>query len=505
MAAKTLMVMGTHSNAGKSILVTALCRLFARAGMRVAPFKAQNVALNSGVTPDGREIGRSTLIQAEAAGVVPRAEMNPLLIKPEGPGSQIVLEGRVFGRMDATNWQSLKPELWSRITVCFDRLREDYDLVILEGIGGPAEINLKRAGEDIANMGMAQYAGAPVLLVGDISLGGVFAQLVGTMVLLEPEERALVKGFIINKLHGDARLLGDGLEMLRERAFGVPTLGVIPFLRDIGVAAEDSASLDDRQSPRDGSRELTIAVLRLPHLSNFDDFDPLAAEPGVEVRFVDRAEDLEDLEGVDAVILPGTKATLIDLAWLRRTGLADRILRLAARGTPVVGICGGYQMLGRSLSDPEGVEAEPGAEAPGLGLLDLDTTFLRTKRTERVEGVLRAACGPFAELAGTPVRGYEIHMGRSPVREAEQSALCEIGQGEGRRLDGSVGETGAVWGTYLHGFFENDALRHQWLRSLGWQGRGRAFDREQAYDRLADHVRAHLDMDALERIVNQGV
>lgn len=498
MTARTLMVMGTHSNVGKSVLVTALCRIFGRAGVRVAPFKAQNIALNAGVTPDGHEIGRSTFLQAEAAGVVPRAEMNPVLIKPEGAQSQVVLEGRYFGRIDAANWQSLKPMLWSRATACLDRLREEYDLLILEGAGSPAEINLKEG--DMANMGIARYARSPVLLVGDISLGGVFAALVGTMVLLDPEERELVQGFILNKLHGDPRLLGDGPERLRERAFGVPTLGVIPYLRDVGVAAEDSAALPDRAVPAGGG-EVTVAVVRLPYISNFDDFDPLAAEPGVAVRFVERPE---ELEGADAVVLPGTKSTLADLDWLRRTGLEDRILRLAAAGTPVVGICGGYQMLGRTLSDPEGVEAEPGSEAAGLALLDLDTTFAGAKQTRQVEAVLRASAGPFAELAGTPVRGYEIHMGRSKAAGAEGSSpLCEIGAGGGRHLDGTVGATGAVWGTYLHGIFDNDPLRHGWLRSLGWRSPGRTHDRLAAYDRLADHVEGHLDMAALDRILDR--
>ena len=499
MAAKTLMVMGTHSNVGKSVLVTALCRIFARAGVRVAPFKAQNIALNAGVTPEGHEIGRSTFLQAEAAGVAPRAEMNPLLIKPEGAHSQIVLEGRYFGRMDAANWQSLKPMLWSRITACFDRLREDYDLLVLEGAGSPAEINLKEG--DMVNLGIARHARAPVLLVGDISLGGVFAALVGTMVLFEPEERELVRGFILNKLHGDPRLLGDAPERLRERAFGVPTLGVIPFLPDVGVGAEDAAALADRPSSSpDGEGEVTIAVIRLPYIANFDDFDTLTAERGVAVRFVERAE---ELEGVAAVVLPGTKSTLADLAWLRRSGLADRILRLAAAGMPVAGICGGYQMLGRMLRDPEGVEAEAQTEAPGLALLDLETTFAGVKHTEQVEAVLRASTGPFAALAGTRVRGYEIHMGRSRALGAGPAALCEVGAGgDGRRLDGAVSETGAVWGTYLHGIFDNDALRHSWLRSLGWRSAGRTHDRLRAYDRLADHVEAHLDMAALERILD---
>jgi adenosylcobyric acid synthase len=498
MNGRTLMVMGTSSNVGKSILVTALCRILAQQGYRVAPFKAQNIALNAGVTLEGHEMARSTIVQAEAAGLTPHIDMNPVLIKPEGNrGSQLVLDGRPQGRIDAGNWQSMRAVLQTHVTAAFDRLRSDYDLIVLEGAGSPAEINLKK--DDFVNMGMARYAGAPVLLVGDIDQGGVFAALVGTMVLLEPVERALVKGFVINKFRGDPELLGEGLEMLRERAFNTPTLGVIPFLPDIGVAAEDSVILDQDRAPSPaGTRPgVAIAVIRFPHLSNFDDFDPLDAEPGVEVLFVDRAQELGT---PSAVILPGTKLTLNDLAWLRQTGLAERILRLAAARIPVVGICGGYQMLGRNLRDPDGVEAQAGAEARGLDLLPLDTSFAGTKRIVRVEATLAATLGPFAALEGTPVEGYEIHMGRSRHAEPRPSPFCVIGN----RSDGAVAAEGTVWGTYLHGIFDNDVLRHCWLRSLDWQGHGHRFDRQQAYDRLAKHVRAHLDLEALEQIIAAG-
>ncbi len=498
MSARTLMVMGTSSNVGKSILVTALCRILAQQGLRVAPFKAQNIALNSGVTPEGHEIARSTIVQAEAAGLKPHVDMNPVLIKPETDrGSQLVLAGRPQGRIDAGNWTRMRSVLRTHITTAFDRLCLDYDLILLEGAGSPAEINLKK--DDFVNMGMARYAGAPVLLVGDINQGGVFAALVGTMVLLEPVERALVKGFVINKFRGAPELLGDGLAMLRERAFDTPTLGVIPFLPDIGVAAEDSVTLDERRpSLMAGTRPaVDIAVIRFPHLSNFDDFDPLIAEPDVGVRFVDQARDLGT---PSAVILPGTKLTLHDLAWLRQAGLADRILRLAALRIPVVGVCGGYQMLGQSLRDPDGVEAPAGAQARGLNLLPLDTSFARIKRTVKVEATLAATVGPFVALEGTPVEGYEIHMGYSRHVEPRHSPFCLIGN----RPDGAVAAEGTVWGTYLHGIFDNDSLRHSWLYSLGWRGGGHLFDRQLAYDRLAQHVRTHLDLDALQQIIAAG-
>lgn len=510
MTAKTIMIMGTHSNAGKSILVTALCRIFAQQGYRVAPFKAQNMALNAGVTPDGHEIGRATIVQAEAAGIPPHVDMNPILLKPEGNHrSQVVLNGRAHTHIEAGNWLDLKQFLWPHVTTALDRLRSRNDLVIIEGAGSPAEINLKAG--DIVNMRVAQYAQSPVLLVGDIDRGGVFAALVGTMVLLEPDERALVKGFIINKFRGDIGLLGDGLQMLQTRAFNTPTLGVIPYLPAIGIAAEDSVTLDEPrlrsgepqtgpqgQEQPEAASPVDIAVMRLPRLANFDDFDPLAAEAGVQVRFVER---LEDLGRPAAIILPGSKMTLADLGWLRETGLANRIIALADQGTAVVGICGGYQMLGQTLADPDGVEAEPGACSAGLGLLPIQTTFAGDKHTVQVRAILQAPYGPFAALRGTLIHGYEIHMGRSEPIGATLAALCRIGHPTTGHSDGVLNSTGHIWGTYLHGIFDNDALRHAWLHSLGWHGTGHSFDRHLAYHRLADHVQTHLDMPAIERII----
>lgn len=507
MTAATLMIMGTHSNAGKSILVTALCRLFARQGYRVAPFKAQNMALNAGVTPDGHEIGRATIVQAEAAGIAPHVDMNPVLLKPEGHHrSQVVLNGHAHTHIEAHNWLDLKQHLWPQVTGALDRLRARYDLVIIEGAGSPAEINLKEG--DIVNMRVARYAQSPVLLVGDIDRGGVFAALVGTMILLEPAERACIKGFIINKFRGDVSLLGDGLQLLQDRAFNTPTLGVIPYLENIGIAAEDSVALDDplRQNgaggpnydPDQAETIVDIAVIRLPRLSNFDDFDPLAAEAGVRVRYVERPE---ALGRPAAIILPGSKMTLDDLDWLRQTGLADQVVSLAQQQTAVVGICGGYQMMGQTLSDPDGVEAPAGTQASGLGLLPIETTFAGDKHTVQVQATLQADLGPFATLKGTPIQGYEIHMGRSQPVTQTLSTLCEIGRSPQSHADGVITPTGQIWGTYLHGLFDNDALRHAWLRSLGWQAPAQIFDRQLAYNRLADHVEAHLDMEALRRII----
>lgn len=502
MTAKTLMIMGTHSDAGKSILVTALCRIFAQAGYRVAPFKAQNMALNAGVTPEGHEIARATMAQAEAAGIPAHVDMNPILLKPEGhQRSQVVLNGRPYTHIEASNWLSLKALLWPQVTAALERLRARHDLVIIEGAGSPAEINLKEG--DIVNMRVARHAESPVLLVGDIDRGGVFAALVGTMVLLEPEERALVKGFIINKFRGEISLLGDGLRMLQERAFNTPTLGVIPFLPHIGVAAEDSVALDGQGSRGAGEQGqripvVDIAVIRLPRISNFDDFDPLKAEMGVQLRFVERVEELGQPA---AIILPGSKTTLADLDWLRQGSLAERIVSLAQGGTAVVGLCGGYQILGRRLLDPDGAEAEPGASASGLDLLPIETIFAGDKRTVQVQATLQTSGGALAALQGAPIRGYEIHLGRSRYLADDVSPLCHIGPAEDGHTDGASVKGGQIWGTYLHGIFDNDALRHAWLRSLGWQGDGQAFDRQAAYQRLAGHVRAHLDLAALHQII----
>ncbi|MEM7586243.1 MAG: cobyric acid synthase [Acidobacteriota bacterium] len=486
-----LMVVGTHSDAGKSILVTALCRIFAQQGVRVAPFKSQNMSLNAGVTPEGHEIGRSTCAQAEAAGVAPHVDMNPVLIKPEAEcRSQVVLEGRPWGRIEAGNWHELKALFWQHITAAFDRLRARYELVIMEGAGSPAEINLMA--NDNANLRVAQHADAPAILVGDIDRGGVFASLLGTVSLLEPAQRELVKGFVINKMRGDPRLLGDGPERLRERAFGIPTLGVIPYLPDLGIAEEDSVALARPARQDDSDAEIDLAVVQLTHVANFDDFDPLAREPGVRLRYV---ASVEELGTPSAVLLPGTKTTLADLAWLRDTGLAEAVVTLARRGVPVVGICGGFQMLGSELSDPEGSEAAPGAIDQGLGLLPVNTRFASDKRTVQVEATWRAPAP--AGLAGISVRGYEIHMGQSETLGLEP-AFRLAGSNQ---PDGACSADGRIWGTYLHGLFDNDAFRHAWLRTLGWTHEGRCFDREPAYDRLAAHVRDHLDLAALETII----
>jgi adenosylcobyric acid synthase len=492
------MLQGTGSSVGKSLLTTALCRLFARAGYRVAPFKSQNMALNSSVTVDGGEIGRAQAAQAEAAGLEPTVDMNPILLKPEADQrSQVVVRGRPLASVAFREYGRLRPELLAVVAESLERLRRAHDLVLIEGAGSPAEINLLEG--EIVNMRVARLASAPVLLVGDIDRGGVFAAFVGTLALLPAEDRARVAGFLVNRFRGDVSLLTPGLDELTART-GIPVLGVVPYIADAGVAAEDSLDLDELERSR-GPARFTVAVARLPRIANFDDFEPLAREPGVRIRL---ARAPEELEGADLVVLPGSKSTAADLAWLRETGLAATVAAAAAAGRPVVGICGGYQMLGTAVHDPHRVESAAGT-TPGLGLLPAATWLEPGKTTVRVRGRVRAASGPFAAAAGAAIEAYEIHAGRTEVGAADQP--FEI---TGRRStpvqdrDGAVSPGGSVVGTYLHGLFANDALRGALLGALAAR-RGVAPDPRWGapspaaarYDRLADIVAAACDLDAI--------
>ena len=499
MPGQVLMVQGTMSSAGKSLLVAALCRILARRGVRVAPFKAQNMSNNAAVTPEGLEIGRAQALQAEAAGVELRAEMNPILIKPEADArSQVVVLGRPWRTLSAQRYYRYKEDLWPIVTQSLDRLRGEYELVIIEGAGSAAEINL-RAG-DIVNMAVARYAQAPVLLVGDIDRGGIFAQLLGTLWLLEPEERALIAGLVINKFRGDLSLFAEGIRILEERG-GVPVVGVIPYLHLL-LPDEDAVAVEEVTSPpqaHDG--EIDIAVIRLPRISNFDDFDPLRAEPGVRVRYISHREELGRPQ---AVILPGTKSTLGDLRWIREQGLANAIVEYVQTGGAVAGICGGYQMLGRAISDPDQVESSGSVE--GLGLLPVETVFAPDKVTHRARARVRGGPGWLAALEGESVTGYEIHMGRT----TGGSAWLDIEERSGQTihsLDGAAAVQGRVWGCYLHGLFENESLRRAWLRSLGWQYEGQpaTYDRRQMLNELADHVEAALDMKCIGSLVGQPI
>jgi adenosylcobyric acid synthase len=495
--ARVLMVQGTASSVGKSLLVTGLCRLFRQDGLRVAPFKAQNMSNNAAVTPDGGEIGRAQAAQAEAAGVVPTVDMNPILLKPEADHrSQVVLRGRPAFTLRAGEFLTRKPALWPEVTAALDRLRAEHDLVLIEGAGSPAEINL-RAG-DIVNMRVARYAEAPVLLAGDIDRGGVFAHLYGTVALLEPEERALIKGLVINKFRGDLSLLRPGLAMIEERA-GLPVLAVVPYLRDLRIADEDAVSLESHRGT--GSGALDVAVVKLPHIANFDDIDPLAREPDLRIRYVERGG---DLGRPDLVIIPGTKTTLSDLRWMHDHGLVAAVRAYAERGGAVLGLCGGYQMLGDAVHDPEGVESE-GGTVDGLGLLPADTVLTPDKATHLVEGAVPPGAGLLAGAGPAPLRGYEIHMGRTavpgpaPVHIRRRSGRpCEIG-------DGAATPDGWVLGTYVHGFLDNDGLRARIFGNLAARA-GVPFrpapphDRDAEYDRLAAALRDAFDVPALYRI-----
>lgn len=508
MLAPTLMVQGTASSVGKSLLVTALCRLFRRDGINVAPFKSQNMALNSAVTPDGLEIGRAQAVQAEAAGIPACVEMNPILLKPEGhQRAQVVLMGRPAFSLSAAEYHEHKPRLAGIVADCLDTLRRRHDLVIIEGAGSPAEINLKD--RDIVNMHVARLADAPVLLVGDIDRGGVFAAFVGTLELLEPEERDRIQAFVVNKFRGDLSLLEPGLEFLRKRT-GKPVLGVVPYVPNLRIADEDSLSLESRlRRVRPGSERLDIVVVGLPHISNYDDVAALEHEAGVSVRF---ARSRDELEGADLLILPGTKSTAADLAWLRASGCADAVVRHAGAGGLVLGICGGCQMLGELIEDPYAVESSE-RQVPGLGLLELDTRFGREKTTAVVEARVGAPCFLNVGIGAGLVPGYEIHMGEALPRPGAQSPFrLETRNGVATDVvDGAINAGGNVVGTMLHGLLEHAGARSGLLSSLRERkglapphGASTVPSAADEYDRLEASVRGSLDLKLLRKLAKIG-
>ena len=484
--AKVLMIQGTMSNAGKSLLTAGLCRIFRQDGHTVAPFKSQNMALNSFITADGGEMGRAQVVQAEAAGIAPDVRMNPILLKPTTDvGSQVIVNGQVQGNMRAMEYYKRKREFVPAVMEAYNSLAAEYDIIVIEGAGSPAEINLKE--EDIVNMGMAKLADAPVLLVGDIDRGGVFAQLYGTIALLEPEERARIKGTIVNKFRGDRAILEPGLRTL-EQLCGVPVVGVVPYTR---LDIDDEDSLSERFSRVGARKAVDVAVIRLPRISNFTDFSPFEHYGNVSLRYIDRVADL----GVpDMIILPGTKSTIADLMWLRQSGLEAAVQKAAAAGTLIFGVCGGYQMLGRSVADPEQVEASGVTEIAGLGLLDMETIFRGAKVQTQTSGAFSGVSGPLAALNGLRYEGYEIHMGRSEEKMPP--------------LAGS----GSVYGSYIHGVFDAPGVADAVLKAV-CRMRGidesalDTFDlagyREGQYDKLAEAVRAGLDMDYVYRVLDR--
>jgi adenosylcobyric acid synthase len=487
--ARAIMVQGTGSNVGKSIIVAALCRIFRQDGYRVVPFKSQNMALNSFVTADGGEMGRAQVLQAQACGLAPQVEMNPVLLKPTGnAASQVIVMGKPVGNMSARDYHLGKNmDLLQVIEKTLAKLHREYEIIVIEGAGSPAEVNLKE--RDIANM-----------LAADIDRGGALASIVGTMALLDPEEQQLVRGILINKFRGDLSLLEPALDFLRQRT-GKPVLGVLPYL-SLNLPAEDSVCLED--VARTGPAEIEIAVVLLPRISNFTDFDALALEPGVRVRYVREGDRLGD---PDLIIIPGTKNTTEDLLYLYQTGHAAAIREAATRGVPVCGLCGGYQMLGRELHDPEHTESTRD-ELPGLGLLDVVTTFVADKVLAQAEGRICAGGPLLGQFAGQEATGYEIHMGRT-VLGPEATPFLDVTRRRGQTVaghDGAVASTGLVWGTYFHGIFDNDRFR---AGLLGWLRQRRGLDKlsdqglpsqtllDQELDRLAAESRARLNMGAI--------
>lgn len=514
--AKAIMIQGTMSNVGKSLIVAGLCRIFKQDGYKVAPFKSQNMALNSYITEENLEIGRAQAVQAEACGIRPNAAMNPILLKPTTDmGSQVIVMGKVVGNMQAVDYFKCKKDYIPIIKDAYETLAEEYDIIVIEGAGSPAEINLKQ--DDIVNMGLAGLLDVPVLLVGDIDRGGVFAQLVGTVMLLEEEERARIQGLIINKFRGDLRILEPGLAMLTERC-GKDVLGVIPYL-DVDIEEEDS--LAKRLHRKSVEALIDAAVIRFPRLSNFTDVQPLEAEEGVSVRYVEYEEELGN---PDFILIPGTKNTMEDLGWLKSSGLEAKILRLAEGGTVILGICGGYQILGEEIIDTCGVEKR--GSVRGLGLLPVTTYFKSEKIRSRKRGTVAKLEGIFQKLSGKKAAGYEIHMGRSVIKQKGKEKAVpalkleqEVSVGEKTAMDVGEGEDGCccgnVFGTYLHGIFDEEEFRNAWIQML-CEKKGITLERRDAlsyqeykemqYDKLAAALRESLDMETVYRILgkNQG-
>lgn len=483
--AKAIMIQGTTSNAGKSLITAGLCRIFMQDGYKVAPFKSQNMALNSFITKDGLEMGRAQVMQAEACGILPDVRMNPILLKPTSDmGSQVIVNGEVRGNMAAKHYFAHKTDLIPDVMKAYDDLASEYDIIVLEGAGSPAEINLKQ--QDIVNMGMAKLAKAPVIIVGDINPGGVFAALAGTMLLLDPDERELVKGTIINKFRGDVSILEPGLVSLEE-IIHRPVLGVVPYLQ---LEVDDEDSLSERFNHRKADALIDIAVIRLPRISNFTDFNALEYIDGVSLRYVGS---VAEIGNPDLIILPGTKNTMADLLWLRQSGIEAAVLKYAATDKPVLGICGGYQMLGMSISDPHGVEH--GGDMAGLGLLPFSTIFELEKVRKQVVATISNVGGIFQNLSGMAFEGYEIHMGLTDT-------------------DDNMVNNGNVYGTFTHGIFDKEEVAREVVSSL-LKEKGmdfsnvKAFDitafKQTQYDILANALRKSLDMEAIYKILNEGV
>ncbi|MHC4870264.1 MAG: cobyric acid synthase [Planctomycetota bacterium] len=508
MAAKTLMIVGTTSHAGKSLIATGFCRLFKEAGFSVAPFKAQNMSNNSFVTESGGEMGRAQVGQAEAAGVSPHTDMNPVLLKPTSDqGSQVVVQGKPIGTMKATEYYQKKKQIWQSVTESYERLKEKYDIIVMEGAGSPVEVNIRD--KDIVNMPMAIYANAPTILVADIERGGVFASAIGTYALLSEEEKNLMCGTIINKFRGDVSLFADGPGII-EKHTSKPVLGVLPYLQNLIIDEEDGVSID-KFNRFSEDFDITVSIIALPRISNLTDFSPFRFIPGVRVNTVKRAEDLND---TDCIIIPGTKSTLQDLEWLKESGIAERITDLHLNNNiPVLGICGGYQMLSNSLKDPDNTEGAV-SEVKGLGLINADTIFFHesAKTTTRIKASALEN-HPFLDL-GTMISGYEIHSGQTVSKDSISHKITEsIGDETLREVESDgcsiVKPESFIFGTYIHGFFDQKEVLEQFInkvRSLknlpaievNKHLENMLAERDKSYSILAEQLRNHLDLEYIK-------
>lgn len=502
--AKVIMIQGTMSNAGKSLVTAGLCRVFKQDGYKVAPFKSQNMALNSFITKEGLEMGRAQVMQAEACGIEPSVNMNPILLKPTNDvGSQVIVNGEVLGNMSARDYYKKKTELIPHIMEAYNNLAKEYDIIVMEGAGSPAEINLKE--NDIVNMGMAKLVNSPVLLVGDIDRGGVFASIAGTLMLLDEDERKMIKGTIINKFRGDVNILKPGLDMIEEIT-KTPVVGVVPYME---LDIDDEDSLSERFNSNGTVDLIDIAVIKLPRISNFTDFNTFEYIPGVSLRYVKSVRELKD---PDMIILPGTKNTMEDLKWLRESGLEAQILKQAAKGKVIFGICGGYQMLGMELSDPFNVES--GGTMAGMGLLPTKTVFEKEKVRTRVSGNFNEVSGILAELSYVEFEGYEIHMGQTTYdfNEEELTTIDNVNGEDIIKNDGLYKDN--VYGSYIHGIFDKEEVSKAIVESLCIH-KGIDYSsistvdiekyKEEQYDKLAEGIRNSLDMKAIYKILESGI
>lgn len=497
--AKAIMVQGTMSNSGKSFLTAGLCRVFWQDGYRVAPFKSQNMALNSYITADGLEIGRAQAMQAEACNLAPTVDMNPILLKPTSQvGSQVIVNGEVRGNMRAMDYYQNKEQLIPDVMAAYERLSKEYDIIVIEGAGSPAEINLRE--HDIVNMGMAKMAKAPVLLVGDIDRGGVFAALYGTVKLLEEDEQQMIKGLIVNKFRGDVEILKPGLAMIEEKT-KIPVVGVVPMEK---LDLDDEDSLSERLLQTEQGAGVDVAVIHLPHISNFTDFSVFERMEGVSLRYVQKPGMLRE---PDLILLPGTKNTMDDLIWMRESGMEALILRQVEKGTPLVGICGGFQMMGERMEDP--YQVEHGGALRGMGLLDMKTVFSEAKTRTQIRGTVVEGAGLWADFVGQEVTGYEIHMGTSENLGGCRE-LIHLSDG---RVDALSNTDGNVLGSYLHGIFDTPGFAEMMIRKLmakkGMEFGNYRFDleahKEAEYNKLADLVRRSFDMEQIYKILEAGV